>query len=682
MPLLKDLRLEDLTNHGAIILLVEEESLLILDVNETACRYYGYGREELVGAPITRLNQLPVEKIREEMANARSERRNYFLFPHRRKDGEIREVEVYSSPVLLEGRRLLLSIIHDISEKRALLDRLAESRGKYLDLVESQPDPICCWDPPSTRLTYVNRAYCRMVGRRREELIGTPWADLLPPDLREAVRERYRDVGANPRVIEFEHPVVTPSGRQRWERWIDVPILDAAGRLLEYQSVGRDLTEIRTARRELERLRRALWTIALSDRLVEEIEEENEYLAALCRALTEEGDYRLAWVGVALEGEGKAVRPLTGAGRARGYLEGIRISWDERNPWGRGPTGRALREGRPVVVTAVGSDPGTLPWRDRAESFGIAALISLPLEPEPGDRWTLNLYSEEENAFSPSEAEILEDLARNVEKGLRAIRRRAAHRRTEQALREAEARYVQAQRMEVVGRLAEGVAHDFNNILQVILGSLEVLQMDLAPANPIREELRPIEEAARRASELVRQLLAFGRKEPADPRPLDLNALAEALQRLLRRVVRKDIVLELRLDPRTPSVRGDYLQIEQALMNLCVNAQDALEGRGGTIRIETGRVEGPERAERARDDPRFAEAEAWAVLTVRDDGPGVPEAIRERIFEPFFSAREGGRGTGLGLATAYWVARQHRGFATLDPQESGAAFSLYLPLSG
>jgi len=245
-----------------------------------------------------------------------------------------------------------------------------------------------------------------------------------------------------------------------------------------------------------------------------------------------------------------------------------------------------------------------------------------------------------------------------------------------------EAQYLHAQKMESIGTLAGGVAHDFNNILQVILGSLEVLQMDLAPANPIREELRPIEEAARRASELVRQLLAFGRKEPADPRPLDLNALAEALQRLLRRVVRKDIVLELRLDPRTPSVRGDYLQIEQALMNLCVNAQDALEGRGGTIRIETGRVEGPERAERARDDPRFAEAEAWAVLTVRDDGPGVPEAIRERIFEPFFSAREGGRGTGLGLATAYWVARQHRGFATLDPQESGAAFSLYLPLSG
>jgi signal transduction histidine kinase len=267
-----------------------------------------------------------------------------------------------------------------------------------------------------------------------------------------------------------------------------------------------------------------------------------------------------------------------------------------------------------------------------------------------------------------------------VEKGLRAIRRRAAHRRTEQALREAEARYVQAQRMEVVGRLAEGVAHDFNNILQVILGSLEVLQMDLAPANPIREELRPIEEAARRASELVRQLLAFGRKEPADPRPLDLNALAEALQRLLRRVVRKDIVLELRLDPRTPSVRGDYLQIEQALMNLCVNAQDALEGRGGTIRIETGRIEGAERDERAREDSRFAESDAWAVLTVRDDGPGIPEAIRERIFEPFFTTKEGGRGTGLGLATVYWVARQHGGFAALDPQEGGGtAFSLYLP---
>ncbi|MEO8619558.1 MAG: two-component regulator propeller domain-containing protein [bacterium] len=232
----------------------------------------------------------------------------------------------------------------------------------------------------------------------------------------------------------------------------------------------------------------------------------------------------------------------------------------------------------------------------------------------------------------------------------------------------------QSQKMEAVGRLAGGVAHDFNNLLTVIKGNTDLALADPGSPKAVREELEEIERAANRASSLTRQLLAFSRKQLLKPRTLVLNALIADLGRILRRTVGEDIALTITLDPALGSVRADPGQIEQVVLNLVVNARDALP-LGGTLSIETRNVA----AEEVRDHPE-AEDIAYVAITVTDNGTGMTPEVLNRIFEPFFTTKEQGKGTGLGLSTVYGSVKQSGGFVVVKSALGmGCAFSVFLP---
>ncbi len=236
--------------------------------------------------------------------------------------------------------------------------------------------------------------------------------------------------------------------------------------------------------------------------------------------------------------------------------------------------------------------------------------------------------------------------------------------------RRLEAKLQQAQKMEAIGRLAGGVAHDFNNLLTAILGYCELL-IESLPAGDARDDVRVVKEAADRATSLTRQLLAFSRQQVLEPREVDLNAVMSDVARLLRRLIGEDI--EVRLDPAAAPavVRADPGQIEQVLMNLAVNARDAMPS-GGHLTISTARVDGA----RAGLDP----AARYVALRVRDTGVGMDAATRERIFEPFFTTKGPGRGTGLGLATVYGIVAQSGGAVHVESEPGrGATFTVYLP---
>ncbi len=232
------------------------------------------------------------------------------------------------------------------------------------------------------------------------------------------------------------------------------------------------------------------------------------------------------------------------------------------------------------------------------------------------------------------------------------------------------------QKMEAVGRLAGGIAHDFNNIVQAIGGYSELLQESLAGDDPRRATVDEILRAGDRAAALTRQLLAFSRQQVMQPRVLDMNEVVQTVESLLRRLIGEDVTLVARLSPELWSVRADPMQLEQVLMNLVVNARDAMPS-GGTITIDT---------ENASLDPS-AGTEAFSVtrgpyvrLSVTDTGHGMPADVRARAFEPFFTTKELSRGTGLGLSTVYGIVKQTGGYIWVDSEVGqGTCIRIYLP---
>ncbi|MCS6975563.1 MAG: response regulator [Gemmatales bacterium] len=241
-----------------------------------------------------------------------------------------------------------------------------------------------------------------------------------------------------------------------------------------------------------------------------------------------------------------------------------------------------------------------------------------------------------------------------------------------------EERVQQSQKLEAIGRLAGGVAHDFNNLLTAILGYAELLLHGLPPGDPTREGLEEIKRAAERAASLTQQLLAFGRKQMLQPTVVDLNALVHETQKMLRRLIPEDIEIRLELDPDTQPVRADPTQTQQVLVNLVLNARDAMP-RGGTITISTGNDELTRSQVRRLSDVR---AGPYAVLTVTDTGCGMDEATLARVFEPFFTTKVQGKGTGLGLATAYGIVKQSGGHIEVESEPGqGTTFRVYLPIA-
>jgi len=246
-------------------------------------------------------------------------------------------------------------------------------------------------------------------------------------------------------------------------------------------------------------------------------------------------------------------------------------------------------------------------------------------------------------------------------------------RRVEAQLEEATERARQAQKLEAVGRLAGSIAHDFNNLLTIILGGSNFLQRSMGPADPRWADLQDVREAAERAAVLTRQLLTFSRRQAAQPTVVDLNRVVENLG-MVRRLIGEDVELSTRLTRPLGSVWADVGQLEQVIVNLVVNARDAMPD-GGRLLLETADVC---RAE-ARRLALPAEHD-WVLLAVHDTGTGMDEATKGRIFEPFFTTKEAGQGTGLGLATVYGIVRGAGGEVRVESRPGeGSHFRLYLP---
>jgi len=460
------------------------------------------------------------------------------------------------------------------------------------------------------RMIYVSPAYERIWQRSCESLYEDPRSFLEvihPDDLERVLRELQVERDGLP--FDHEYRIVRGDGSVRWIWDRGYPVRDDDGRVDRYVGVAQDVTERKTAEFEL---------AALADRF------------HLVSSATRDGIWdwdmiaNTAWWSEAFYdafGYDRATEPSYEA-----WLERIH------------PEDRArVRDGFAKAI-----DGCVHGWSDEYRLRMADGSVRYVFD----------------------RAHVLYDASGRPVRMVGAMMDVTARRSLESQLRH-------AQKMEAIGQLAGGVAHDFNNIVQSML-----LQIELAQAGALGDAqatlLDDLKASAERAARLTRQLLLFSRREAMQSRWVDLNAVVLELARLLGRVLREDITLELDLAPEALWVHGDPGMLDQVLLNLGVNAQDAMPG-GGTMSITTARVDVAAGGVR-RTGPH-------ARISVVDDGVGIPRDVLARVFEPFFTTKEPGRGTGLGLATAYGIVEQHRGWIEVESEVGrGSAFTVFLPI--
>jgi PAS domain S-box-containing protein len=531
------------------------------------------------------------------------------------RDGSVRDIEVHMGRF---GDRALV-LFSDLTERKHTEELLRRSEERYRLIVENQTEFIVKWLPDGTR-TFVNESYCRTFGVREHDCVGTSLFPLVAPDFRQAIAARAAELTPAEPEYTDEHLSIVPGG-QRWQQWTNRGIFDAEGRLVEVLSTGRDITERKHAEEKLRQSQRHL-------------------IASQHIARVGSWEMDLVWLDDLKE---NPVRWSDECFRIFGYRPG------------------EVKASGPAHIRRV--HPG-----DRQKVRAAATFALTTRTPYAIDYRLVGADGTERIVHEQAEL-VLDPVTRTPVRFIGTAQDITDRVRLEEQLR-------QSQKMQAIGQLAGGVAHDFNNLLTIINGHTEMLLDSKRSDSPDRVELTAIRDAGERAALLTRQLLLFSRKAMLEPRILDCNTLVQRTSQMLRRLISEDVVLSIVLAPSLRRINADTSQIEQILLNLSLNACDAMP-RGGRLTIETRDVSFDE--EFCRVHPEYSVGK-FVQLVVADTGTGITPHVKAHLFEPFFTTKGPGKGTGLGLATVYGIVQESEGFITVSSElDVGTTFYVCLP---
>ena len=523
------------------------------------------------------------------------------------------------------GDVLWTGFLHDISERKQVEKILKESEERYQNLANVSPVGIFRTDKDGAT-TYVNPMWCRINRMSSAEAMGYGWLNAVHPDDRERLIRGWQEAARQHEASFTDFRLLLPDGAIAWVMGQATPELDSENQIIGYVGTVTDITERKLAEQRLH--------------------ESEEQLKSLSDNLPGGLVYQID------AGPGGNERRFTYISAGVEALHGVSAA-------------DVLRDAALIYDQVYPADAKLVAER---EVQAIAAMATFSAEvrvrlPSGGIRWRLFTSAPRRLATG----HIIWD---GIEVDISDSKRAEEERERLQAL------LLQAQKMESIGRLAGGVAHDFNNMLGVILIHADLAMRRFASTHPVQAGLRAIRLAGERSADLTRQLLAFARKQDAAPKVLDLNEMVQRSIDMLRRLIGEDKVLDWRPGGGLGAVRIDPSQLIQVITNLCVNARDAIAG-AGHIAIETANAT----VDKAACPPHLGAVPGEYVrLSVGDDGCGMDRAVLDRLFEPFFTTKEVGRGTGLGLATVYGIVQQNRGFITVDSEPGkGTTFRVFLP---
>lgn len=583
-----------------------------------------------------------------------------------------------------------------IAELSAVNRAMTNEKNKYLTLFESLPSPALLLDGEG-RIDHANHAAAGLLGWG-----GVPGARYYAKDRKgETVPFLAEEVcaffaaGVPSRV--FGKILDMPRGARHFHVEIH-RMMDVSGKFEGAVVILTDLTQRREAEETLQvvldemearieertgelavtnqalrRANRALRMTWECGRSLVRARDESALLSEVCRIAVEEGGHRLAWVGYAEDDPGKSVRPVAQAGYEEGYLEKVVISWADAEH-GRGPVGTAIRTGKPFLVRDVHSDPFFVQWREEALRRGYRSVLGLPLFSGERTFGALAIYSGEPGVFDTDEVRLMQELANDLAQGIRTLRLAAERDRLEERRAALETQLRRSQRMESVGRLAGGVAHNLNNLLMVINGYCSVLEKGILADDPKRRMLEEMRHAGERAAALTQQLLAFGRRQMLQPRDVEADRLVGESEAGLRAACGANVELSVRTAAAGGTVHVDPEGFRHVVARLAANACEGMQGIGSlTLRTAVAEL-----------DPSDAPAEVgiprgeYVVLTVRDTGPGMDGEALSRIFDPFHHSLEAG--AGLELASVYGFVKQSGGYIWVESAPGkGTTFTLCFP---
>jgi PAS domain S-box-containing protein len=671
---------------------------------------------------------------------------------------------------------------------RFYLERFeAERERAWLqDVISRSLDEIYVFDPDTLRFKFVNTGGLRNIGYSMEELASMTPIDIKPEYTEEPFRAMVQPLVSGEREVLVIETVHRRKDGSDYPVEVHLQLVSAAAGIV-FLAIVNDITERKRAEERIRKGFKLETALRRIDAKILKGADFREALGIACDAIVDMG-YHMCWVGLAEPDF--SVRPIEWRGFDTDYLDRMIFRWDE-SPEGMGPTGIAIRTGRPYVCPDILTNGIYAPWRSEAVKRGFRSSASIPLNSGKGQALgILHVYGKSEKGIPPEDVHILEMFAQQCALALVSARRieefRAFHRRLTShiermplgyiahdrefrivefnpaaerifgwssaeatgkhpfelflpreiqahvsgiwsklregdnssvdsvgpairkdgttiicewfntSLRDAtgaitglttlvhditekvhlEKQLQMAQKMESVGTLAGGIAHDFNNALTGIVGFGELLRIRMAGDEQAVHDLDEILRCAERASTLTRQLLAYARRQVIEPVNLNLSALVADLMKFIGKVVGEHIEVKTSLEKNVPTIHADGGQIEQVVMNLCLNARDAMP-EGGRLVVETEDVYLEE--EYVRQNP-YMKTGRYALLTVSDTGVGMDEKTRERVFDPFFTTKGPDKGTGLGLAMVYGIVKQHGGFIHLYSEPGkGTAFKVYFP---
>jgi two-component system, cell cycle sensor histidine kinase and response regulator CckA len=712
------------------VFVIDAESLRFVDCNLAACQTYGYSRQQLLRMSPLDLHSQPER----ELAGRRLRSKKWALreYHHVTKNGRRLTVEINTTNIRHHGRPAHLSIVHDITQRSLAQQKLALH-------VQNTPLAVIEWNT-DFQVTDWNPAAEQIFGYSREEALGREGSFIVPEHARKDIDKVWSDLLACRGGARSTNQNRTRDERLIYCEWYNTPLVDNSGTVIGVASLCQDVTERIRAQQSLSVQKAYLEQLFESAPEGIAIIGAEQRIVRVNREFSRIFGYSLEEaVGQSLETLVPPDRVSESRFIQRMVAKAININVETTRLRKDGSTVDVSILGTPIHGTEA--HPAVyLIYRDITESKraeralteseskfrAVAETAASAICIHDGRRFLyankacehISGYTRDEFVAKPPftlldaislehvrESELPLDAPMRGEIGILsknagtrwidAIANRIQfegrsavlvtgvdvtdRKRTEEALRSSEAQLRQSQKMEAVGRLAGGVAHDFNNLLTVIKGYSELAMEEISESDPLYAGVKEIQRAADRAASLTRQLLAFSRRQVLAPKVLDLNHLVTDTQKLLRRLMGEDVELITALDPQLGSVRADPHQIEQVLMNLAVNAKDAMP-QGGEFTIETANIEFDR--DNTREHVRVKSG-AYVMLAVSDTGTGMDAETCSHVFEPFFTTKEQGKGTGLGLSTVYGIVKQSGGYIWAESEPgSGSSFKIYLPRVG